>query len=62
MAEKNRNILFEEKLSEAVRKYPILYDKSLPGFHMKDEKKGAWGRVASQVGLKASKLKHYFQI
>ena len=49
MAEKNR------KLSEAVRKYSVLYDKSLPGFHMKDEKNVARGRVASQVGLKEGK-------
>ena len=29
MAGKNKTILFEESLSEAVRKYLILYDKSL---------------------------------
>ena len=50
MAEKNKIILYQEKLSEAVGEYPILYDKNLPGFHLKEEKNVAWTRVARHVG------------
>ena len=46
MADKSKTILDEEKLSEAVQKYPIL---------CQDEKNVAWSRVAKHIGLKDGK-------
>ena len=41
----------EEKLAEAVTKFPILYDKSCRDFKDNSKKKLAWEDVAKQVGL-----------
>ena len=41
----------EEKLAEAVRQYPVLYDKSCKEFKDNKKKKLAWEDVAKQVGL-----------
>jgi len=41
----------EEKLSEAVRKYPALYDKSSPHFKDRRKKQLAWDDVANETGL-----------
>ena len=48
----------EEKLSEAVRKYPVLYDKASSHFKDKREKKLAWDDVTRETGL-PSKFKLY---
>ena len=40
----------EEKLAEAVTKFPILYDKSCRDFKDNSKKKLAWEDVAKQVG------------
>ena len=40
----------EEKLTEAVRQFPVLYDKSCKDFKEK-QKRLAWDDVAKQVGL-----------
>ncbi|XP_015763828.1 PREDICTED: uncharacterized protein LOC107342831 [Acropora digitifera] len=41
----------DEKLSESVRKYPVLFDKSCCDFKNKLKKQMAWADVASEVGL-----------
>ena len=41
----------EEIISEAVRKYPILYDKSDRFFKEKDKKKLAWQDVANVANI-----------
>ena len=40
-----------EKLAEAVRQLPVLYDKSCRDFKDNDKKRLAWDDVAKQVGL-----------
>ena len=41
----------EEKLAEAVRQFPALYDKSCRDFKDNNKKRVAWEDVAKQVGL-----------
>lgn len=41
----------EEKLAEAVRQFPVLYDKSCRDFKDNNNKRVAWEDVAKQVGL-----------
>ena len=41
----------EEKLAEAVRQFPVLYDKSCKDFKDNSKKRLAWDDVAKQVGL-----------
>ena len=41
----------EEKLAEAVRQFPVLYDKSCRDFKDNSKKRLAWEDVAKQVGL-----------
>ena len=41
----------EEKLAEAVRQFPVLYDKSCRDFKDNSQKRLAWEDVAKQVGL-----------
>ena len=41
----------EEKLAEAVRQFPVLYDKSCKDFKDNNKKRLAWDDVAKQVGL-----------
>ena len=40
----------EEKLAEAVREFPVLYDKSWRDFKDNSKKRLAWDDVAKQVG------------
>ena len=55
----------EERLSEAVRKHPILYDKADRYFKDKAKKQLAWEDVAKEVNLVNvkfhSKPKNYFK-
>ena len=44
-----------EKLSESVRKHPVLFDKSGCDFKNKWKKQMAWAHVASEVGLQNRK-------
>ena len=39
----------DEILAEAVRSYPVLYDKSLKEFKDNHMKANAWGKVVEQV-------------
>ena len=41
----------EEKLAEAVRQIPALYDKSCRDFKDNSKKRLVWDDVAKQVGL-----------
>ena len=41
----------EEKLAEAVRQFPVLYNKSCRDFNDNSKKRLAWDDVAKQVGL-----------
>ena len=41
----------EEKLAEAVRLFPVFYDKSCRDFKDNSKKRLAWEDVAKQVGL-----------
>ena len=41
----------EEKLAEAVRQFPVFYDKSCKNFKDNSKKRLAWDDVAKQVGL-----------
>ena len=41
----------EEKVAEAVRLFPVLYDKSCRDFKDNSKKRLAWEDVAKQVGL-----------
>ena len=41
----------EENLAEAVRQFPVLYDKSCKDFKDNSLKRLAWDDVAKQVGL-----------
>ena len=41
----------EEKLAEAVRQFPVLYNKSCRDFKDNNKKRVAWEDVAKQVGL-----------
>ena len=41
----------EEKLAEAVRQFPVLYDKSCRDFKDNNKKRVAWEDVTKQVGL-----------
>ena len=45
----------DKKLSESVRKYPVLFDKSGCDFKNKLKKQMAWADVASEVGLQNGK-------
>ena len=42
---------FGENLSEAVRKYPALYDKSDPGFNDRHNKSNAWTSAARELTI-----------
>ena len=46
----------DEKLAEAVRKYPVLYDKRCSVFKEKMKKKLAWNDVSKTVGVKNGML------
>ena len=46
----------EQKLAEAVRKYPVLYDKQDKYFKDRNKKKLAWEDVAKEMDLESGKL------
>ena len=45
----------DEKLAEAVRSYPVLYDKNDLNFKDKNKKNLAWEDVAKTVGVNSGK-------
>ena len=42
-----------EKLSEAVRRFPVLYDKSCKDFKDNQKKNNAWRDVALEIGAES---------
>ena len=46
---KSLSLLEEEKLSETVRNFPVLYDKSHTGYKERDAVKNAWTEVANSL-------------
>ena len=42
---------FGENLSESVRNYPALYDKSDPGFNDRHNKSNAWTSAARELNI-----------
>ena len=46
---KGLSLLEEEKLSEAVCNFPVLYDKSRRGYRERDSVKNAWTEVANSL-------------
>ena len=50
------NTEFYEKLAEAVRNFPCLYDKSSGDFKDANKKKLAWKDVAEATGIESGKL------
>ena len=44
-------VLVDEKLAEAVRNFPILYDKESKDFKDKKKKDLVWNDVAKEVGF-----------
>ena len=51
----SENIVFYEKLVEAVRNYPFLCDKSSNDFKDTNKKKLCWKDVAKAVGVRTGK-------
>ena len=51
--------VFYEKLAEAVRLYPCLYNKSLEDFKYANKKKLCWKDVAAAVGVTSGKWTFY---
>jgi len=49
------HVALHEKLAESVRKFPVLYNKSLNNFKDKHKKERAWGDVAKEVGFATGK-------
>ena len=49
------NIPFDEKLSEAVRQYPCIYDKADKDYKEQTAVVNAWTKVAEDVGLERGK-------
>ena len=46
---KNLSLLEEEKLTEIVRDFPVLYDKSHQGYKEHDAVGNAWSEVATSL-------------
>ena len=55
MCIRDRDLTSDEKLSESVRKYPVLFDKGGCDFKNKLKKQMAWADLASEVGLQNGK-------
>ena len=47
----------DEKIAEAVRRFPVLYDKSCKDFTDNNTKKNAWEDVAKIAGLSSGMFK-----
>ena len=51
-----KNMSFDERLSETVRKYTLLYDKACEEFHSREAKQKAWDDVARELGVSTGQL------
>ena len=52
-------VLIDEKLEEAVREFPILYDKSLKDSKDRNKKDLAWSDVAKMVEFASGNLQSF---
>lgn len=50
-SKKNMAAPLDEKIAEAVRRFPVLYDKSCKDFKDNNKKMNAWEDVAKIAGL-----------
>ena len=48
----------DEKIAEAVRRFPVLYDKSCKDFEDTNKQKNAWEDVSKVVGLSSGMLNY----
>ena len=48
----------DEKIAEAVRRFPVLYDKSCKDFKDNNMKKNEWEEVAKIAGLSSGLLNY----
>ena len=48
--------LNEKDLTENVKKFPVLCEKSIDEFHRKDIRKNAWTKVAESIAIKDGRL------
>ena len=51
----NENLQFDEKLSDAVREYPCLYDKMKKDYKDVNVNRNAWSSVAEQMSIENGK-------
>jgi hypothetical protein len=58
-SKQNGGCVIDDKLAEAVRVFPILYDKSLKDFKDRNKKSLAWADVAKSVGFASGKLQKF---
>ena len=56
------SLLQEEKLTEKLRNYPILYDKSLKGYKERDAVTNAWKEIADALDFVDNGKKLFFLI
>lgn len=49
----------DEILANEVRKYPVLYDKSIPEYKEKRPKVNAWNKVDQALGFEEGNLFYY---
>ena len=52
-------VVTDEKLAEAVRGFPIHFDKFLKGFKDRNKKALAWNNIAKFVGFASGKLQKF---
>ena len=50
--------MVDERLAELVRRYLVLYDKSLVDFKNARKEELAWNEIARELGFKSDKQKH----
>ena len=58
MGRNSVNLGEDEALANEVRKYPVLYNKSLPEYKEKRAKANAWKKVGVALGLEEGNLFH----
>lgn len=54
--ETEENVQFDERLSETVRRFPCLFDKTKREYRDKNITKNAWDKIAEEVGVESGML------
>ena len=52
----SENLQFDEKLSETVRKFPCLFDKTSADYKDKNTIRTAWAKVAEELHIEDGKV------